>query len=54
MQITIEETVTSLHMSVASLEGHYLIHKHQPHIGTYMGGCHIPAQYVTSLTGLKL
>ena len=30
-------------------EGHYLIHKHQPHIGTYMGGCHFPAQYVTSL-----
>ena len=30
-------------------EGHYLIPKHQPHIETYMGGCHFPAQYVTSL-----
>ena len=33
-------------------EGHYLIHKHQPHIGTYMRGCHFPAQYVTSLDSI--
>jgi len=24
-------------------EGHYLIPKHQPHIETYMGGCHFPS-----------
>jgi len=31
MQITIEETVTSLHRSVASLEGHNLIHTRAHH-----------------------